>query len=251
MPRTDLTISAPDGECDATLHVPNGDGPWPGVVMFADAAGVRDTLRRMADQLARLGYAVLLPDVHYRLGGFAPFDMATVFSNQVERRRLLEMAAELTSERLAADSAAYIDALLARPETHGTAVGTTGYCVGGKAALIAAGAVGARVAAAASFHGTDLAIPDDPGSPHHHASTMHARVYVAGARGDKYFPPQQAQLLAAALGRAGVAHKIEIYPAAHGFAVSDNPTHDPDAEQRHWTALTHLYRSALGTTSTH
>ncbi|WP_181784441.1 dienelactone hydrolase family protein, partial [Pseudonocardia pini] len=153
MPRTALTLDAPDGTCAATLHTPEGQGPWPGVIMFVDAGGVRDTFLDMADHLAGLGYAVLLPDVYYRLGGFTPFDMATVFTEPAERERLMAMVHGLTSDMVAADAAAYAETLLARPEVSGPTVGTTGYCMGGRASMTAAGALGATVGAAASFHG--------------------------------------------------------------------------------------------------
>jgi len=35
-------------------------------------------------------------------------------------------------------------------------------------------------------------------------------------------------------------------PARHGFAVADNPTYDPEANARHWAALSHLYQTHLG-----
>ena len=70
------------------LFTPEGPGPWPGVVMYPDAGGVRDTFDQMAARLAGFGYAVLLPDVYYRSGDWAPFDMATVFGDERERKRL-------------------------------------------------------------------------------------------------------------------------------------------------------------------
>jgi carboxymethylenebutenolidase len=39
------------------------------------------------------------------------------------------------------------------------------------------------------------------------------------------------------------------YPAAHGFAVPDNPTYDNEAAARHWQALQDLYGSTLGADS--
>jgi carboxymethylenebutenolidase len=70
-------------------------------------------------------------------------------------------------------------------------------------------------------------------------------VYVAAAENDGSFPPEQAERLEAALVAAGVDHQLETYPALHGFAVSDNPTYDADAAERHWKALEDLFRSAL------
>jgi carboxymethylenebutenolidase len=75
--RIDVQIPTPDGTCPATLHVPEGDGPWPGVVLFPDAGGARETMRVMADRLARTGYVTLVPDVYYREGAWTPFDIAT------------------------------------------------------------------------------------------------------------------------------------------------------------------------------
>jgi carboxymethylenebutenolidase len=48
----------------------------------------------------------------------------------------------------------------------GPAIGTTGYCMGGRMSMLAAGGTGARIGAAASFHGGRIAVADDPASPH-------------------------------------------------------------------------------------
>jgi len=245
MPRLDAEVPMPDGACRVTVHLPDGEGPWPGVVMIPDAGGPRETLRRMADRLAGLGYVVLLPDIYYRSGPWAPFDVATLFTDDAERARMGGYARELTDDRIVADARAWADALLARPETAGTAIGTTGYCLGGRMSLIVATGLGERVAAAASFHGGRLAVADDPASPHRAVDRITARVYVAGAEQDTSFTPEQAALLGAALTAAGVDHTLEIYPARHGFAVADNPTYDADAAARHWSALADLYAATL------
>ena len=38
MPIITDTITTPDGTCPVTLATPEGDGPWPGVVMYPDAS---------------------------------------------------------------------------------------------------------------------------------------------------------------------------------------------------------------------
>src|ERR1700761_480995 len=114
MPRIDVEIPAPDGTAAGTLHVPEGDGPWPGVVMFPDAGGAREAMAAMGDTLAGLGYVVLSPDVYYRDPGWAPFDLGTVFTDEAERGRLFGLMGSLTNDRIAADAAAYADFLLAR-----------------------------------------------------------------------------------------------------------------------------------------
>ena len=87
MPNITDTVTTPDGSCTVRLFTPDGEGPWPGVVMYPDAGGTRETLADMAAKLAGFGYAVLLPDVYYRHGDWAPFDMATAFNDDDERKR--------------------------------------------------------------------------------------------------------------------------------------------------------------------
>lgn len=212
--------------------------------MYPDAGGVRPALRDMAAHLAESGYAVLLPDVYYRHGQWAPFDMATAFGDTAERNRLFAMIHSITPDFMAADAAAFFDYLASRPEVRGERFGTTGYCMGGRTSLIVAGRVPDRVAAAASFHGGGLAT-DAPDSPHLLAQQITAEIYVGGAANDASFTAEQAELLGTALSAAGVAHTIETYPAAHGFAVPDNPPYDADADARHWAATTALFGRAL------
>src|SRR6516162_10983735 len=195
MPRLDVQITAPDGTAGGSLHIPDGDGPWPGVLMIPDAGGLRDTFRDMGDRLAGLGYVVLVPDIYYRAGDWAPFDVNTLFTDPAERARMGRLASALTNDRITADAGAYADFLLARPEVAGPAIGTTGYCLGGRLSLIAAGGLAHKIAAAASFHGGRLAVAGDPSSPHLAAGQIAATVYVAGATDDSHFTAGQAELL--------------------------------------------------------
>ena len=235
----------PDGVAKGTLHIPDGDGPWPGVLVFPDAGGYREVMRAFGDRLAGLGYVALSPDVFYRAGDWAPFDVNTVFSDQAERARLGGLMGQLTNERIIADSVAYAGFLLSRPEVSGTAIGTTGYCMGGRMSLLAAGGLGDKIAAAASFHGGRLALADDPNSPHLAAGNIKATVYVAGAIADNSYTDEQAALLEHALTEADVDHTLETYQAHHGFAVPDNQTYDKPAADRHWAALETLYANHL------
>lgn len=245
MPRTDATVLTEDGACDATLHTPSSRGSWPAVILYPDAAGVRETFGAMADRLAGLGYAVLLPDVYYRTGGYTPFDIATVFSDPAEMERLTSLAASVTAEMHVRDAGSFLGFLASRSEVSGTGAGTTGYCMGGWISLIVAGHYPDQVAAAASFHGGRLAATDDPDSPYLLAGRIRAAVHVAAAENDSSFPPEQYERLQQALTTAGVKHTIDTYPAAHGFAVPDNPAYDAAADERHWTALTDLYAGNL------
>ncbi|MEB3030860.1 dienelactone hydrolase family protein [[Mycobacterium] nativiensis] len=238
------TITTPDGSCSVALFTPDGPGPWPGVVMYVDAGGVRETFDAMAAELAGFGYAVLLPDVYYRHPGWAPFDMATVFGDATERARLFSMIGQVTQDRMVTDAGAFFDYLAGRPEVRGDRFGVCGYCMGGRTSVVVAGRVPDRVAAAASFHGGGL-VTDTADSPHLLAEKMRATVYVAGAKNDSSFTKAHAATLDEALTAAGVPHTVEFYPAEHGFAVPDNAPYDADAAARHWSALREVFGAAL------
>jgi carboxymethylenebutenolidase len=246
MPTITDSITTPDGTCAVTLATPEGDGPWPAVVMYPDAGGRRPVFEEMAERLAGHGYAVLVPDVYYRSVDWAPFDMNTAFSDPDERKRVMSMMSSVTPDKMAADAAAFFDYLDSRPEVSGTTFGTTGYCMGGRTSLVVAGRVPDRVAAAMSFHGGGLA-SDDPGSPHLLADQIQAAVYVGGAENDASFTPEAAETLDKALTAADVEHTIEWYAAAHGFAVSDHhAAYDADAAERHWKAMESFFGAKLG-----
>jgi carboxymethylenebutenolidase len=159
--------------------------------MYPDAAGLRNTFRAMGERMAGLGYVTLVPNIYYRSGDFPPLNIATIFSDPSERERLGKLMSTLDRNAVERDSRAYLSYLLDRPEVTGKAVGTTGYCMGGGLSLSTAGLHPDEVAAAASFHGGNLAAADNPTSPHLLASAMHAPVYVAAAPNDPSFTADQ------------------------------------------------------------
>ncbi len=61
-----IQIATPDGSCTAELVVPTGTGPWPVVVVFFDAAGLRPAQTRIAERIAGSGYLVVQPDLFHR-----------------------------------------------------------------------------------------------------------------------------------------------------------------------------------------
>jgi len=194
--RVDLTT--PEGVLDCFIFHQAGAGPWPAVVLYMDAFGVRPDLDVMAERLAAGGYVVAVPNLYYRSGPFPPFDPATVAAGGTERERFMGQIRSIDGEMVMRDTAAVLAHLDADPTVGKGPLGTVGYCMGGGYALRAAGVFADRVAAAASFHGGSLAT-DRPDSPHRLADRMRARVYVGVAGVDPGFTDEQRQRLDAAL----------------------------------------------------
>ena len=245
MSHQEVTIRTQDGECPAQVFTPWGTGPWPAVIFYMDGLGIRPTLAQMAQRLADQGYLVLLPDLFYRAGRYEPMDPAQVFASDNPMSIIGPLFSTTDNKKAAQDTEAFLSYLDNRDDVAGTAVGTTGYCMGGGMSLTAAGTYPGRVAAAASFHGGHL-VSDSPESPHRLAEQITARVYVAGADHDDSYTPQDAEELERALTAAGVEHRCEIYPAAlHGFTMPDFPIYNEAAAERHWQELEGLLSAQL------
>jgi carboxymethylenebutenolidase len=245
MNRERVDLSTNDGVLDCYVFEPDGAGPWPAVVLYMDAFGVRADLDAMASRLADAGYVVAVPNLYHRSGAFPPFDPALVAAGGAERDRFMGMIRSIDGDLVMQDTAAVLAHLDTRHTVRPGTVGTVGYCMGGGYALRAAGVFPERVAAAASFHGGSLAT-DRPDSPHQLASRMRARVYVGVAGIDPGFTDEQRQRLDAALRDGGVNYEIEIYEGAqHGFAVTNHRVYDRAASERHWERLLSLFHDEL------
>ena len=134
-----ITIDAPDGPIDALLGVPEGEGPWPGVVVIHDAFGYGPDNESISSRIAAAGYLALTPNLYSR-GGRA--------------RCITRVFRELLSKRGRAldDIVAAGDHLRAMPQSTGS-VGIAGFCMGGQFALVMSPK---GFAASAPFYGTPL-----------------------------------------------------------------------------------------------
>ena len=245
MSHEQVSIRTRDGECPAHVFTPAGAGPWPAAIVYMDGLGIRPTLQAMGQRLADAGHVVLLPDLFYRAGRYEPLDPKKVFATGNPRAALAHLFESIDNRRAAHDTAAFLAYLDTRGDIAGKKIGTTGYCMGGGMSLTVAGTYPDRVAAAASFHGGNLATESEL-SPHRLAPTMRARVYVAGADQDNSYPPDMAARLEKALGDAGVDHRCEIYPGAlHGWTMPDFPVYNEAAAERHWRDLLALFAGRL------
>jgi len=244
MKQQTISIPTEDGLCPAYTFEPHRPGQWPGVVMFMDGIGIRPALFEIAERLADGGYFVLLPDLYYR-SGFSAAEGARLFRDPVVTADWKQrVVPTVSAANIMRDMKAFIAFLHSQAAVREGKIGTTGYCLGGRLSLTAAGHFPNTVAAAASYHGGQLAT-DAPDSPHRLAPAMKARVYVAGAIEDSGFDDAQKQRLEEALTAARVDHRIETYNARHGWVPSDTPVHDPAATERHWQTLFELFDETL------
>lgn len=239
MPNEQVNIRTRDGDCAVHVATPAGHGPWPAIIFYMDAGGIRPALVAMAQRLSEAGYVVLLPDLFYRYGAYGPLVPAEVFAGDV-MAILGPLMATTGNDKAAADSEALLAYLDKRGAVAGGTIGAVGFCMGGGMALAAAGSHPDRFGAVASFHGGNLAT-DAPTSPHLLAPGLKAAVYVAAAANDGSYPPAMAARFETALAQAGVGFRAETYPAAHGWMMPDFPVYDHAAAERGWAEMLALF----------
>ena len=248
---TEVTVKTPDGACDAAFIHP-ASGAYPGVIIWADALGLRPTMRDMAKHLAADGYSVLVPNPFYRVSKAPQF--MTAANLDFKSPDLMTKIGPLMSSVQAAgaaekDAIAYVAFLDAQPQVDKTKkIGTQGYCMGGALVVQTAATVPERIGAGASFHGGGL-VTDNPDSPHLLAPKIKARMYFGVAANDDQRQPDAKATLGESFAKAGVPVEVEVYPAKHGWCVPDMPVedgapvYDKVQAERAWTKLVALYKT--------
>ena len=228
----ELIYDAQGMPCHGYLALPEGEGPFPGVLVTPAFSGLSDMERGHADRLAAMGYAAL---------GVDYYGNGTLAATREEAGALM---GALNGERplLAARMQAALLALKERPEVDGTRCGAIGFCFGGKAVLDLARS-GADFRAGVSFHGVYDAPPEG-------SKQMRASVLVLDGWDDPLCPPEAKQALAAEL--SGACADWQMLSFGHtGHAFTNPGANAPgmgfseSANARGWVAMGRFFEEKL------
>lgn len=205
---TDLEYLDGDTLTAGYLAVPEGEGPFPALVIIHEWNGLTDRVRQVADNFAAEGYVTLAADLYQGRTG----------SNSDENIALMTEARE-NPDQMVANLNAAVSYLKARDDVTGR-VGAMGWCFGGGVAL-SYGLDGDHHEATAIFYGQ---LVDDPDRLAH----IDHEVYGTFAEMDTGIPPAEVQAFEQALRAAGIENDLHIYDAVnHGFWLRVDQ--DPDA----------------------
>src|SRR5215831_2806057 len=238
---TDVTITTPDGSCDAYFVHPSS-GTAPGVLLWPDIFGLRPAVKQMAKRLAESGYSVVVVNPFYRAqkAPTAPQGAATPIQTVMPLARALSEQTNMT------DAKAFVSWLDQQASVaKNRKIGTQGYCMGGPMAFRTAAAVPARVGAVASFHGGGL-VTDQPNSPHLQAAASKAQFLVCIAENDDQRSPKDKDVMKDTFAKAQLPAEIEVYAgAAHGWCPPDSSVYNEAQAEKAWARLLVLYGKAL------
>ncbi len=247
MREVEIGIQTPDGTMDTFICHPEEGGPFPAVIMYMDAPGIREELRDMARRIGTVGYFVLLPNLYYRRGreGDYGFDLSRIRSDDSERKKMFDVMRTLTNAGVVADTRPILDVVRSQNQAAAGPVGCVGYCMSGQFVISVAAAYTDVFAAIASYYGVGI-ITDAEDSPHLTAGKITGEVYLAFASDDPYVPQSVPDALPKIMSAAGVKHRIEIYPdSEHGFAFPKRPAYNKAAAERHWERMFALFDRRL------
>lgn len=239
----DVVIPTKHGAMGAFAVHPGAGGPFPAVILYMDAPGIREELRNLARRIARAGYVCVLPDMYYRLGTVR-FDLA----RRDDGMSAVVRAAmnHLSNARVVDDTAALLSWIDAQEAAQPGKVGCVGYCMSGQYVTTLAARFPHRIAAAVSLYGVGI-VTEQADSPHLLVDQIEGEMYYAFAETDGSVPGHVIPALRAALEKAGTRHELEICPGTtHGFQFPARADYHPVESERVWEKMFALWARSLG-----
>jgi carboxymethylenebutenolidase len=197
------------------LALPEGSGPWPGIVVIHEGGGISPQLLRVCERLAGEGYAAIAPDLFFRSGGSEAGDFAALMGALVPE----EVLGDITG---AADTLRSLGA---------ARIGVTGFCMGGRYTWYTA-VHGQGFDGAVGFYGGGIA--DELGQPQ--CPTL---LFFGGQ--DPYIPPTDIERV--------VQHHPDtvVYPeAGHGFMRDRSESYHERSAIDAWARTLAFFGEHLG-----
>lgn len=240
-----IELQAGGGAAEAYLSGKRGD---PGVLFYIDAIGLRPQIEGMADRIASWGYVVLAPNVFYRDGTAEQLAPKQDLREPGAREEFFasgvgDRVQEMTPDRATPDAEAYVRTV--REHSGDGPIAVTGYCMGARLAVRAAGQFPGTVVAVGAFHGGGL-VTDADDSPHRSIAHSTAEYVFGNADNDRGMTPENVAALDETLRAAGRPHLNEIYEdAPHGYTMNDTSMYQEAGAERHFRELEALLARTL------
>lgn len=221
------TISFPSGnrQIEGYLARPDGEGPWPGIVIIHEIYGLNDNIRDIARRFANEGYLALAVDLFTgRNRAICMFRfMGQMLLKSLDNGSLNDLKETLTY-------------LSTQPGIDKERLGAIGFCMGGGFA-IAWACTDDRLKAIAPFYGAN---------PRPLAAV--ARMCpVVGSYPGKDFTTPQGQKLDTILDQHNIPHDIKIYPnAQHSFFNDQGSRYNSEASKDSWQRVMTFFKEHVG-----
>ncbi len=211
-----MMVQAADGSGSfSALVVEPKATPTGAVVLIQEIFGVNEAMRAAAAQIADLGFVAVCPDLFWRMQPGIDLTDQT----EAEWKQAMDYLGKFDQAKGVDDLKATVAAVRTMPGCNGR-VGTVGYCLGGRLAVMMATGSDADVNVSYYGVGIDDQIP--------HFGTIQAPLVMHIAGEDGFFPADKRAAVVKAAEGAPHVRAFNYAGADHGFArVAGN----------HWSGL--------------
>ena len=203
----------------------------PAVLVHFEIFGVNSHIEGVCRRIAEAGYAALAPDYYCRLETkTAPYsDMKAAFA----------LAATLKDEQIIADAGSAIRYLRTRDFVEAGAIGTLGFCMGGRVSILVAAHHAQDISAAISFYGGGLAGENMRAgqtlNPMEEVAKVQAPMLLFYGDKDTFILPEHVEKFTGRLKQLGKNFQSKVYPGAgHGFLCEDRASFQAEAAKDSW-----------------
>jgi carboxymethylenebutenolidase len=228
------TVSVNGSDMPIFVATPDGPGPHPGIVVMCHITGVDDFTKDVCNRLAANCYVAASPDVFH-------------YHDWIEDRP--ERFASLRDTRIVDDTRATLECFAKMGNVDLRRVAIIGHCMGGRTALLGAGAI-PGFAALMMAYGGRTKVSWGTGLPPPFELIGNVKCPVIGFFGnlDQNPSPEEVDELEKEMRRCGVAANFHRYPSA-GHAFQDHTAanrYNREASEDAWAKqLQFLQRTLL------
>lgn len=210
------------------LARPEGEGPFPGVIIIQEWWGLNRHIEEVTERVAQEGFVALSPDLYRGQVALEPD----------EARKL---AMEMDRERAVVDIQGAVNYLITQAFVVPKQVGIVGFCMGGGLALWMASA-GQNVGAVTVFYGGRGEVDDET------ARKISAPILGIYGEKDEGIPLDMVRRNEQKLREHGKTIEIMIYPdAPHAFFNDTRAAYRPEAAADAWQKMLTWFRRYLTT----
>src|SRR5437879_5532875 len=197
-----------------------------GLLVMQEAFGINAHIRDVTERFAREGFFAVAPELFHRTGAGFEGRYEDFPSAMVHLKELRDPAMET-------DFRAAYDWLRANGVASGSPIAAVGFCMGGRAAALAA--ITLPLECAVSFYGGGIAPnPMNPGLLNR-VKDLKAPVLLFWGGRDQHITPDQRSAVVEALKSAEKSYvNVEFSEADHGFFCDARPSYNPVAAAQAW-----------------
>ena len=228
LPVSSVDLETSTGLMRTHLFRPDGEGKYPGVVLFSEIYQMTAPIARTAAMIAGHGFLVAVPDVYHE---FTELGESFAYDKEgTDRGNKLKTEKELASYD--ADARAVIEFFRSDSGCSGR-VGSIGICLGGHLAFRAA--MNPEVEACVCFYATDIhngslgkGMCDDTLA---RIPEIGGELMMVWGRQDPHIPVEGRRMIYDAMTEAGTRFTWHEFNGEHAFMRDEGHRYDPELAQ--------------------